>query len=103
METPRSLLNIFNDVTEESLTKIVTIDLSKWIVVTFLYVNFVEGSYINGKLSRKLSMPPLSMKQGWFFMNLMIHYMYLVNFVNHTHKHPHIYSHSHVHIHFINN
>lgn len=33
----------------------------------FLYVNIVENSYINGKLSRVLSVIPISMKAHWSF------------------------------------
>lgn len=33
----------------------------------FLYVNIVENSYINGKLSRVLSVIPISMKPNWSY------------------------------------
>ena len=67
VETPWNLLNILNDITEEKTTKILNIDFSKSMLPTFLYVNIVENSYINGKLSRNLSTIPLNMKRGWSF------------------------------------
>ena len=66
-ETPWNLLNIKTDINEDTIIKIENIDFSKWIVPSFLYVNIVESSYINGKLSRNLSIIPLNMKLGWSF------------------------------------
>jgi hypothetical protein len=66
-ETPWNLLNIKTDINEDTIIKIENIDFSKWIVPSFLYVNIVESSYINGKLSRNLSIIPLNMKHGWSF------------------------------------
>ena len=66
-ETPWNLLNILSDINEDTIIKIENIDFSKWIVPSFLYVNIVESSYINGKLSRNLSIIPLNMKHGWSF------------------------------------
>lgn len=67
VETPWNLLNILNDITKETTTKILNIDFSNSMLPSFLYVNIVENSYINGKLSRNLSTLPLNMKQGWSF------------------------------------
>ena len=66
-ETPWNLLNILSDIAEDTTIKIANIDFSTWIVPAFLYVNIVESSYINGKLSRNLSIIPLNMKHGWSF------------------------------------
>ena len=41
------------------------INYSKSVVPAFLYSNIIENSYINGKLSRNLSVIPMSMKTGW--------------------------------------
>ena len=41
------------------------IDFRKNIKPSFLYVNIVENSYINGKLSRLLTMLPISMNSDW--------------------------------------
>lgn len=37
------------------------------VIPAFLYVNIVENSYINGKLSRVLDVIPISMKANWSF------------------------------------
>ena len=66
-ETPWSLLNISDNITEQQGVKVTNINFSMWKVPAFLYVNIVESSYINGKLSRNLSIIPLNMKQGWSF------------------------------------
>lgn len=66
-ETPWTLLNIFNDITEENVIKIDNINFSEQVIPSFLYVNIVENSYINGKLSRNLSMIPLKLSRGWSF------------------------------------
>ena len=66
-ETPWKLLNIFNNLTESVITKIENINFSQWVIPSFLYVNIVESSYINGKLSRNLSIIPLKMNKGWSF------------------------------------
>ena len=67
VQTPWNLLNILDDITEETAIKIANVDFSKSLVPAFLYVNIVESSYINGKLSRNLSIVPLNMKKGWSF------------------------------------
>ena len=66
-ETPWSLLNISNDITEQQGVKVTNVNYSSWEVPAFLYANIVESSYINGKLSRNLSIIPLNIKQGWSF------------------------------------
>ena len=43
------------------------VDFTQNLMPAFLYVNIVENSYINGKLSRLLSMIPISMKSDWSY------------------------------------
>ena len=46
---------------------ILNVDFSQNIQPAFLYVNIVENSYINGKLSRILSVVPISSRADWSF------------------------------------
>ena len=66
-ETPWNLLNIFDNLTDSKINKIVNVNFSQGVMPSFLYVNIVESSYINGKLSRNLSIIPLKMNKGWSF------------------------------------
>ena len=66
-ETPWNLLGITSDIQESDSVEVDKLDFTNWIVPSFLYVNIVENSYINGKLSRNLSTVPLSLKRGWSF------------------------------------
>ena len=66
-ETPWSLLNISDNINERNEVKVKNVNFSIWKVPAFLYANIVESSYINGKLSRNLSIIPLNMNQGWSF------------------------------------
>ena len=66
-ETPWSLLGITSDIEESNSVEVDKLDFTNWMIPSFLYVNIVENSYINGKLSRNLSTIPLSLKRGWSF------------------------------------
>ena len=65
--TPWGLLGIKNDVDEFTDIEVDRLDFTHHILPSFLYVNIVENSYINGKLSRNLSTVPLSLNRGWSF------------------------------------
>ena len=65
--TPWSMLTISNDIKQDEEIRIKNIDFSEWMIPSFLYVNIVESSYINGKLSRNLSTIPLQLKNGWSY------------------------------------
>ena len=64
-ETPWSLLGITSDIEEFNSVEVDKLDFTNWMIPAFLYVNIVENSYINRKLSRNLSTIPLSLKRGW--------------------------------------
>ena len=66
-ETPWEMLGIDADINASNNVEVDKLDFSLWTVPSFLYVNIVENSYINGKLSRNLSTIPLSLKRGWTF------------------------------------
>ena len=69
-EKANSLWNLFSvnkDIQPNILLEIENHDLLSSIVPAFLYVNIVENSYINGKLSRNLALVPLSLKRGCSF------------------------------------
>ena len=66
-ETPWRLLGINNDLKDLNNIEIDKLDFTHDKMPSFLYVNIVENSYINGKLSRNLSTVPLSLKRGWSF------------------------------------
>ena len=59
-ETAWSLLGITSDIDEFNSVEVDKLDFTNWMRPSFLYVNIVENSYINGKLSRNLSTIPLS-------------------------------------------
>ena len=65
--SPWNLFGISKDVQPNILLEIENQDLLSNIVPAFLYVNIVENSYINGKLSRNLALVPLSLKGGCSF------------------------------------
>ena len=68
--SPWSLIGIDNNlIYGENQNKVIVKDrtFSKDLVPAFLYVNIVESSYINGKLSRVLSTIPIRMKSDWSF------------------------------------
>ena len=66
-DSPWSLLDISNDLKHKSQYEMENKDLLSGIQTAFLYVNIVENSYINGKLSRNLSVLPLSQNAGCSF------------------------------------
>jgi hypothetical protein len=66
-DSPWSMIGIKEgfEVTKLIAVKNVNYDLN--LEPAFLYVNIVENSYINGKLSRVLNMVPISMKAHWSY------------------------------------
>ena len=66
-ETPWKILGISKDIVKKHSVEVDNIDFTKWLVPSFLYVNIVENSYINGRLSRNLSTVPLDLKRGWSY------------------------------------
>ena len=66
-DTPWNLVGVNKDIQPNILLEIENQDLLSNIVPAFLYVNIVENSYINGKLSRNLALVPLSLKGGCSF------------------------------------
>ena len=71
-ETPWSLLRITSDIQESYSVEVDKLDFTNWMVPSILYVNIVENSYINGKLSRNFSTVSLSLKRGWSFYEFEI-------------------------------
>jgi len=67
LDSPWNLFGIAKDIQPDKLIEIENRDLLSNIVPAFLYVNIVENSYINGKLSRNLALVPLSLKGGCSF------------------------------------
>lgn len=65
--TPWELLGINTNINESNSVEVDNLDYSHWTMPSFLYVNIVENSYINGKLSRNLSTIPLSLQRGWSY------------------------------------
>ena len=65
--TPWKMMGINSDMTENRVIEIRNVIYSKTNQPAFLYSNIVENSYINGKLSRLLSIIPLHMKSHWGF------------------------------------
>ena len=65
-DTPWGLFNISDDI-KVSRVSIENIDLLVGVNPTFLYVNIVKNSYINGKKSRNLAILPLSIQRGYSF------------------------------------
>ena len=65
--SPLNLFGVNKDIRPNILLEIENYDLLSNIVPAFLYVNIVENSYINGKLSRNLALVPLSLKGGCSF------------------------------------
>ena len=65
--TPWSLTSpkVTNEMQNGQTYRFQNINYSKSVFPAFLYSNIIENSYINGKLSRNLSVIPLSMKTGW--------------------------------------
>ena len=65
--TPWSLISpkVTNLLQDGQTYRFQNINYSKSVFPAFLYSNIIENSYINGKLSRNLSVIPLSMKTGW--------------------------------------
>ena len=64
------MLGITSEIHESSSVEVDKLDFTSWMMPLFLYVNIVENSYINGKLSRNLSTIPLSLKRGWSYYEL---------------------------------
>ena len=53
--------------TEDFSKSIKNINYSQNLSPSFLYVNIIENSYINGRLSRILSVVPISMRSHWSY------------------------------------
>ena len=64
-DTPFNIIGL--EKKEDFETSIKNINYSQNLSPAFLYVNIVENSYINGRLSRVLSMVPISMKSSWSY------------------------------------
>ena len=67
LDSPWNLLGLSIDMQPNNIIEFENQDLLSNIVPAFLYVNIVENSYINGKLSRNLALVPLSLKGGCSF------------------------------------
>ena len=67
LDSPWNLIGMRRDIHPNKLMEIENQDLLSNIVPAFLYVNIVENSYINGKLSRNLALVPLSLQGGCSF------------------------------------
>ena len=65
--TPWKMMGISFEIPENREIEIRNVIYSKTKQPAFLYSNIVENSYINGKLSRLLSIIPLHMKSHWSF------------------------------------
>ena len=65
--TPWKMMGISFDIPENREIEIRNVIYSKTKQPAFLYSNIVENSYINGILSRLLSIIPLHMKSHWSF------------------------------------
>ena len=65
--TPWKMMGIDSDIPKNREIAIRNVIYSKTKQPAFLYSNIVENSYINGKLSRLLSIIPLDMKSDWSF------------------------------------
>ena len=65
--TPWKMMDTTSDIPENRVIEIQNVIYSKTTQPAFLYSNIIENSYINGKLSRLLSVIPLSMKSHWSF------------------------------------
>lgn len=66
-DTPWSLLGLSKDIKSKSEVELENKNLFSGIEMAFLYVNIVENSYINGKLSRILTVLPLNYNEGCHF------------------------------------
>ena len=66
-DSPWSLLGLSKDIKNKSEIELENKNLFSGIETAFLYVNIVENSYINGKLSRNLSVLPLYYNEGHHF------------------------------------
>ena len=71
--TPWKMMGINSDRSENRVVEIRNVIYSKTKQPAFLYSNIVENSYINGKLSRLLSIIPLHMKSHWGFYEFNKH------------------------------
>ena len=64
-DTPWKVIGI--ESSKDFKKSIKNINYSQNLSPAFLYVNIIENSYINGHLSRILSMVPISMKSNWSY------------------------------------
>ena len=67
LDSPWNLFGARKNMEPNKLIEFENQDLLSNVVPAFLYVNIVENSYINGKLSRNLALVPLSLKGGCSF------------------------------------
>ena len=64
-DTPWKIIGVKSK--EDFSKSIKNVNYSQNLSPAFLYVNIIENSYINGRLSRILSMVPISMKSNWSY------------------------------------
>ena len=65
--TPWKMMGINSNIPANREIEIRNVNYSKTKQPAFLYSNIVENSYINGKLTRLLSIVPIHMKSHWSF------------------------------------
>ena len=63
LDTPWFLLNIFEDKYERFIIHINDMRLKTF--PAFVYADIIENSYLNGKLTRNLSVVPIKQSSGW--------------------------------------
>ena len=69
-DTPWYLLGVNNSsklMKNGGILRINAIDYQNSSLPAFVYVNIVENSYLNGRLSRNLTVVPLTLKQSWSY------------------------------------
>ena len=66
-DTPWKMLGFESKFESTKQTTVRNVNFTLNLEPAFLYVNIVEQSFLNGKLSRILSMVPISMKAHWSF------------------------------------
>ena len=66
-DTPWKMLGVNKKFESTKQDTVRNVDFTQTLEPAFLYVNIVEQSFLNGKLSRLLSMIPISMKAHWSY------------------------------------